>query len=356
MYITTDLKNSIPLCGGSPGSYEWWYYDAFDPENDCGVVIIFYSSNPFSINKIKDLEDDLNAAAKLYPALSISIYKENKAVYYSFKEFAESEFQYDEETNNFTFGDHSFTYQINDQTLTTHLNIIQKLDSDLSLDLSLQFEGSKTSSELINRKAEKDHIWNLLLPVADVNGDIIIDDSGLKEEIKFRGKGYHDHNAGDSPMKESFRDWYWGRYHFEDCTLIYYLMNEKTGSQYEGWLIDKDNGQVITEFTELSDESAAFNIFGLKSSRLISLSSDSHQVTIQTDKVIDDGPFYQRFKGRAILNTGEEVKISEGLSEYIYPSRIYSKLFWPLVHMRLEYVQSKRHWVQGSNFWYKLTW
>ncbi|WP_322570634.1 hypothetical protein [Rhodohalobacter sp.] len=56
--------------------------------------------------------------------------------------------------------------------------------------------------------------------------DLAVRGKKVEQDITFSGIGYHDHNIGQEPMKESFRDWYWGRYHFEEFTLVYYLMQK----------------------------------------------------------------------------------------------------------------------------------
>jgi carotenoid 1,2-hydratase len=97
------------------------------------------------------------------------------------------------------------------------------------------------------------------------------------------------------------------------------------------------------------------NLFGLKSCRAFTFYDDQTELYLHKDRVTDDGPFYQRFEGRLIAKTGEKIEECRGISEYIYPSRIYNKLFWPLVNMRIAY-PGKAHWVQKKPRLYRWTW
>jgi hypothetical protein len=56
------------------------------------------------------------------------------------------------------------------------------------------------------------------------------------------------------------------------------------------------------------------------------------------------------------MNKDNNVSITEGISEYISPSNIYKKKFWPAVKMRLRFANQKPHWVQKFKLFYEWTW
>jgi carotenoid 1,2-hydratase len=112
----------------------------------------------------------------------------------------------------------------------------------------------------------------------------------------------------------------------------------------------------VTEFNgkfELSD--TGLNLFGLKSARKIEMEAGNNGFLIQQESLLDDGPFYQRFASRLMINLDGELHQAKGISEYICPERIYVKLFRPLVNMRIQY-PGKTHWVQKSPRLYRWTW
>ncbi|MEX1013974.1 MAG: hypothetical protein WDZ80_02330, partial [Candidatus Paceibacterota bacterium] len=159
---------------------------------------------------------------------------------------------------------------------------------------------------------------------------------------------------GSEPMKDSFKEWYWGRYHIGDTTLIYYLMSVNGEWNKNGWLIDEE-GTVINLDLKVEMSNKGFNLFGLESARTFHLEGDGIQAFIQLDQVVDSGPFYQRFIGKTLVSRGGKPEQALGFSEYIYPSRIYSRIFWPLVNMRIKY-PGISHWVQRHHKLYRITW
>ena len=46
--------------------------------------------------------------------------------------------------------------------------------------------------------------------------NLVLDGRTDMYNIALNGLGYHDHNVGFEPLKDSFKDWYWGRVHFID--------------------------------------------------------------------------------------------------------------------------------------------
>ncbi|HKK45553.1 MAG TPA: hypothetical protein VJ964_08530, partial [Balneolaceae bacterium] len=208
-------------------------------------------------------------------------------------------------------------------------------------------------------RGEEGHRWNLVQPRAEVRAEINI--SSKKEnpqKIEFKGRGYHDHNTGREPMREEFKDWYWGRFHFDDLTLVYYVMNRQKGEQHRAWLIDKKNERVLDVLEDIELQDRQLSLFGLHTARKLSLHSPNAAVQIQQSKLLDNGPFYQRYLSDAFLRiSGEQIVESQtGVTEYIHPSRIYSRIFWPFVDMRIRYTAGRPHWVQRSKRLYRWTW
>lgn len=354
MNISTDFKQVSPNTNRQNGSYEWWYFDAQSEDATYSFVIIFYQNNPFSTRYAQNADDP--EYSKLHPAVSISIYHKSNPIYYSFLEFDENEFAWDEVEKKLTIENHILKYLVIGDSIKLELSLDQELPSGHSLKGTITGKGKKASRNLIFSESSDRHVWNLLLPAMKVNTDLTITGKRGEERVAFDGSGYHDHNWGCEPMKESFKDWYWGRFHFNEFTLVYYLMQKHRDQQFEGWLFDRENQVVQAYFREADLQYFTRNLFGLKSARKIELESGQVTVNIQANSKIDDGPFYQRFKSDCIVNYNGQVYAAQGISEYIYPENIYNRLYWPLVHMRLRYVHGKPHWVQKSRLMYPWTW
>ncbi|MDR9416723.1 MAG: hypothetical protein RI564_10590 [Gracilimonas sp.] len=354
MNITTDFKDSSPAKELSADGYEWWYFDGQSKDGKLHFVIIFYQSNPFSTNKIK--RTPTQDSNEIYPAISISVYKNSKPIYYSFLEYDDTAFIWDAQEMELTIGNDKFNYRPKDEQLYINIELDQKLASGHGINGTLKGIGSWANPNLIQAESTDRHTWNLLLPNMQWNVDLNVSGINQSESIKFSGQGYHDHNRGQEPMKMSFKDWYWGRYHFEEFTLVYYLMHKHNTKQMEAWVIDQKNKTVLEYIKHSGLFNHKRNSFGLNSARTIEIKNPQIYVNIQYRNKIDNGPFYQRFLGNAIINYRDKVHAAHGISEYIYPKNIHKKLFWPLIHMRLRYQEKEPHWVQKSPIMYPWTW
>lgn len=357
MNISTDYQEEKPFPNKPSGGYEWWYFDAISADEAWSFVVIFYQGNPFSPNYIQKIKKN-NGLPEQYPAVSISLYNREKTEFYSFLEYKQDDFNWNEETNELKIGSHSFKRSNNENELIYSVYLDQKLSSDHLLKGEIEFRSLITNAKLFekNRGAVEQHFWNLIQPKANVSGSLALNGKSVNHSIDFEGIGYHDHNVGLEPMKNDFEDWYWGRFHFKESTLIYYVMNRKNKKQYKAWLISDDNQSILEQFDSVELDGIQTNLFGIKSARKLVLKSPKTEVTIQSALPIDNGPFYQRFKSQAIMLREDEISTANGITEYIFPENIYKKRFWPAVRMRLRFVNEKPHWVQKFKRFYEWTW
>lgn len=348
------------------GGYEWWYFDGISDDGKYSFVIIFYEGNPFSLRYIQALNWEEESAPSEYPAISIAVYEDSQPVYYSFTEFEKENCVFKEDQIFVEIGPHQMEGTVRGDKLEYTLQLQEQLPSGDKIEVELRFEG-KITGQLFGENGKKDkqnrisHQWNLVLPRASVAGHITLSTGNKKSllhTIEFNGTGYHDHNTGREPMRNSFEDWYWGRFHFNYATLVYYIMNREEQQQYEAWLIDRQNNQVLTTFDEINLYDQSFSLFGLLTAHKLMFRSKGIEVQVQQSDKQDNGPFYQRFGSQAYLNIPDEeiLESQKGISEYIQPSRIYCRLFWPLIRMRIRQASGKPHWVQRSKRLYRWTW
>lgn len=354
MQILSDFSKDTQTPVKPSGSYEWWYFDTLTADG-YSVVIIFYDGNPFSRRYISAINSGNTTLPGDFPAISVSVYHKGKPLFYLFDECTPDEayFSKDEpvgsvKKNSFRGSKTPFGFQYD-------IVLNQTLPSGDRIVADIMFKSNEwNAAEMADDGAQNaDHIWNLISPRCEVDGEIEI--SGYSDKkIEITGTGYHDHNVGHEPMKESFKEWYWGRYHLTESTLVYYLMNERGGWSYKAWLIGED-GDIRNLNTKIENDNLQMNLFGLKTWRAFTFYDEKSEFYLQKDRVSDNGPFYQRFEGRLMAKKGEHIEECRGISEYIYPSRIYNKLFWPLVNMRIRY-PGNAHWVQKSPVLYRWTW
>lgn len=412
-----DTKTSKP----KPGSYEWWYFDAVDENSGLSLVVIFFDGNPFStryidqlkkLKKLKKLEKleklkiaestnhlstqgGANVHASGFPAISIAVYEHGKTLFYSFEEVSPDRASFSDSICAGNVGENQFRASVHNGKWTYELELNQTLASGEQFRGWFRFDANH--SQIEGGKWEDGdppsedgssflHAWNLVMPAGRMTGEMSL--KGPKPFSRtMDGNGYHDHNLGLEPMKDSFQEWYWGRFHEGDRTFLFYLMHENGEWSHRAWWIRGD-GTAEPYVGSIRLQDPQRNGFNLCSARKIEGSGEHGRFTIQLDQVLDNGPYYQRFRGRLIATRpvskassgssgtsaynhqdwtdtknlqnernveGEELISSIGICEYIQPGRIYARSFWPLVKMRIRY-PGKPHWVQKSPRLYRWTW
>lgn len=362
MNILSDPKKDVRSRFPKPGGYEWWYFDGISSDGRYSFVIIFYEGNPFSTRYNARLSDsESEPMPSEYPAVSISIYENGQTIYYSFTEYRPSDCLFREDRPEVNIGDHRMRGEIKDGKLNYILNLEEILPSGDGLRAEIRFNSASTETSLFSQYKESgsSHQWNLVQPRADIKAEIqLYTQQEKSREINFEGRGYHDHNTGKEPMFAEFSNWYWGRFHFDYATLVYYVMNRQNEQQYQAWLISNDNRSVLEVFDDIDLVDKGLTIFGLKTARKIGLRSKNAEVQIQQNQLLDNGPFYQRFYSDAFLRIPNEniIESQWGICEYIEPDRITTRIFWPLINMRIHYKAEGSHWVQRSRTLYRWTW
>lgn len=363
MRLISDPHKDSATPSKPPGGYEWWYFDAIDESTGYALVVIFYQGNPFSNRYIRQLEDNDDSNAGLpsdFPAISISLYKDHKPVFYSFTEYPAGETEFRTDRPSVKIGDNSLQADFSGKEMRYFLTLNEVLPSGDKIIADLTCSSDIKPLDDIGEGGSgspQGHTWNLVMPRAKVKGSLsVYRNSDVTHTTGFNGLGYHDHNTGKEPMKDEFRDWYWGRFHFGSASLVYYVMNRKNTRQYRAWLMDNENGKVRQRYEDIELRDMGYSIFGLHLARKLVLKNDSSDIVIQQSYSLDNGPFYRRFLSDAFLSMDGRIEKSTGFTEYIYPSRIYWRFLWPLVDMRIRYKREKPHWVQKSGRLYRWTW
>lgn len=358
MKILSDFSEDVRQSNNTAGGYQWWYFDGISFDDRFSFVIIFYEGNPFSTRYNGSLLADENPSPADHPAISISIYEQGQPIYYSFSEFDKSGCHFDEQQPHIQMENHSMVGTLSDDQLQYEIKLDEQLPNGDQLHGTLKFTSDR--GQLFDNLDRNDvgHTWNLVQPRADITAHLDLDIKGEEQAITFEGRGYHDHNTGNEPMRNEFGDWYWGRFHFDYATLVYYVMNRKAEQQHRAWLIDNHNTKVLHTFEDVELVDKGLSLFGLNTARKLGFRSGDTEIRVQQSQLLDNGPFYQRYQSDSFLRIPSEqvVESAKGITEYIRPDRIYTKLFWPFVNMRIWYKSEGPHWVQRSKELYRWTW
>lgn len=196
-------------------AYEWWYFDALSDDGSEAVVIVFLDNFIYSPRY-----NDTRVRGAKFPAVSITYYREGKAVYRAVNEYPESEFSASQDRPECRIGKCSFTFETAAYGSGYLVNVNMALSGDRRLEG--KFEWLSIESDFACEGTafrESSHCWNMAVPRADVTGKIEVKNK-LGETIdlrRFRGTGYHDHNLDNRWLAKTVRDWHWGRAHFADA-------------------------------------------------------------------------------------------------------------------------------------------
>lgn len=353
MDISFFERNNTKILSNEPNAYEWWYADFIDKASGLSGVIIFYNGNLFSPAYIQSQRKSEGNFPENFPAISISIYKNNKPCFYSFLEFTKEEASYNENSNVVTYciADNCMVFNSENRSLSIKLS--QELASSDTIDLDLLFVPSSDFAEpnlnTPSVKNNSNHSWKCIIPSATVKGRIRVNSSAYIIE---RANGYHDHNAGLEPLHHFFRDWYWGRVHLLQSkeTLIFYSYSIDKELRTNGWIID--NNGAFSSLGEASYKSFRKNLFGLNRATKIGL---ANRFEIDLQSIVDKGPFYERYLCD-VTDLEEPLNNTSGIAEYIYPKNIYKSWVHRLVNLRLRYMYRKAHVVLRNSRLYKYTW
>lgn len=363
MKVTLDINRDIRTVKPNPGGYEWWHFNAISDDGQYRFAVTFYEGNPFSTRYNKKLDHGMEQASlpENFPAVNISVYEDNEPIFYSFTEYEPEEASFSDTRPDLAIGTNKMSTEIGDSDVTYTLHLKDKLPNGDAIVANLEFSSNPCVHHLLDEDLDNTdkHSWSLIQPKAEVSGKIRIytrnEDTNI---ITFEGIGYHDHNLGFEPMKNDFSELYRGRFHFEYGTLIFYVIQREEELQHRAWIISNSGDRLLHSFEEITLQDKSLSLFGLVSARKLILHSDNAHVNIQQSKVLDNGPFYQRFSSDAFLHVPENdaVEVSNGFSEYVRADRIHWPMFRPLINMRIRYRGKPPHWIQYSKKLYRWIW
>jgi len=222
----------------------------------------------------------------------------------------------------------------------------------------LRFVSLPSSKRSVAGNKNSPHRWNLIQPGALATGEVIISQNERKlDTCSFETKGYHDHNIGLRPLEHDFDDWYWGRVHIGDDTLVWYNMCTNSIAESAAWLFEKGEVDFARQVRITPTSDVATSVFGFNRTRSWIVDLDDKQVRIMDDQVWDNGPFYQRYRVKLVDMKGRIVDGSiPGIAEYILPSRITTNWVKPMIQIRYRKAGGRGNWIQRSSTLSRLTW
>ena len=185
---------------GSPGTYEWWYFDTH-LDDGSKLVITFYTKPVTDVGK------------PLTPYVTLNLdYPDGrslqKARFWKRHEFSAATDRCDVRIGASTFRGDLHTY-------TIHVEI-DGVIADVTLIGAVPPWRPKTGHALFGRREEHFFAWLPSVPQGAVEATIRIGG----ETQSARGIGYHDRNWGNIAIQKLVHHWYWARGKIGDYTVI----------------------------------------------------------------------------------------------------------------------------------------
>ena len=126
-------------------------------------------------------------------------------------------------------------------------------------------------------------------------------------DLRFRGHGYHDANAGRVPIDESFRGWTWSRARVGERVAVAYDVVESSGEEHARGMVFGTRGTTPLEGTWRAPLPSTF--WRLERSVV---ADEGHAARVI--RSLTDSPFYARSLVRTRLLGREALAVHETLS------------------------------------------
>ncbi len=202
-YRTAKIKNA----------FEWWYFDAsFD---DGSTAVIVFSTKPIT-----------DPSAPLSPSVSIVITTpEGKrlASSVSFSGFSKKRKEERGLSTFFSASTSECDVRIGDSYAVGNLETYTVAFNSGKIRAKLHFVnrvGPWRPGSGIAHFGNKFFAWFPAVPYGEVTGELYYEGSWHS----VNGSGYHDHNWGTAKLQDVLSQWYWGRAHVGNYTIIFSKM------------------------------------------------------------------------------------------------------------------------------------
>ena len=223
--------------GGSPGTYEWWYFDAH--LDDGAKLVVVFMTREFT---------DLNQP--LSPAIRIDLTLPDGTPVQRLAELPAGTFSASTDTCDVRIGDNMFAGDLHTYTIRAR---VDDVEVDITLTGQVPAWRPETGYWLFGPDGEHYFAWLPSVPQGRVEATYR---SGGNRTTA-TGVGYHDHNWGDTSMLDLMHHWYWARGAAGPYSVIASYITAEKRYGYEalpvfmlardGELIADDSGKVSFE-------------------------------------------------------------------------------------------------------------
>jgi carotenoid 1,2-hydratase len=291
MSAAPDFDRVVP-----PGGYAWWYLDALDREGRYGLAIIGFIGSVFSPYYARARRRG-GADPLHHCAINVGLYLPRRN-YWTMTER----------------GRGSLTRTASE--LVVGPSALQWDGSSLRIDIderTVPLPGCIRGTVLVHPRVACDgdfaldrdgaHRWRPLLPCADVEVAL------QSPDLRWRGTGYVDSNAGNGPLEAAFSSWQWTRAHLPgDVTAIAYEAQPRNDTP-RTLTLRIGRGALLQSEPEASRATLAATAWGIPRSVAVDPGSRPRVV-----RGLESGPFYARSLLGLRIDSSNVLAVHESLS------------------------------------------
>jgi carotenoid 1,2-hydratase len=333
--ISSSISDDIWHDQKSPKAYEWWYFDALSDDGRDAIVVIFLDNFIFSPRY-----HSVQTAENRFPAIAFTYYRDGKPRYRAINEFYADEFEASSEIPFCKIGANEMTFVKAPYGSGYSLNIDVLMHKNRRLTANLEWLLVESDFlENVSGLTNTTHNWNLVAPRCDVTGKIEVfrRNGKQRDNIQFRGTGYHDHNFDSRDLTETVSHWIWGRVHFADISVVYYQYVEKNSPTPVTKLFVVENGELSQFDASYKASKPKRDIFGLNFQQLLEFETEKgHKLSVNQSETIDASFFYLRFLSKFTMRMpdGKSHEMT-GISEQLSPNSLQRRWLHWLIDMRI---------------------
>lgn len=356
--------DNLHVSPSAPGAYEWWYFDALSHDGRWALVVIYLLGSPMSPYYkavVEGREPDPRDWCAVFVSLHERTHKRWQERAYAYNLYRGGDF---EEAPNLRIGDSYLAYEAGERAW--HLNDREPglWSGAVRVDATFTNRGALLQHPRMGDKGDStEHTWVCVAPVCRAEVRVMLPRG---KSVSFAGNGYHDHNFGRLPYRDTDR-WYWGRACLRANdgtarTAVYYHVIPPSGSLDsaqstialfgpDGEVITLDSGERV-RFGACDTVEPSRSPYGLVHSSDFGIATDD-EITGLTSQILStvrvregslsEGPFYRRLP--VTIEARQErngrpfwTATGSGIGEVFQPARlcgpVVSRALWTRMRRR----------------------
>jgi len=353
LQLAPPTRRLSPVLRDARGGFAWWYADLVNDAGD-GMVLIAAHGLPFLPGYASAHRRDNAPRAGDRPSLNLAVYRGGRRAFYLLHEFAPDEVTWEDDPaadrSVWRFGETTLTREIQDGQVALDIDINTPLPRDDRAVGQLRIHGPlrkpatdepRPTSEPGDDLAAWHHDWTPITTATQGSGWL---EAG-GERFAMSGRAYHDRNGSAEPLHAlGIRYWLWGRAPLPNGSeRIWYLVWPRGSGGAEpvaiGLEIGPDGSTRRWERLPIERRGGRRGWAGLRVPREVRLGENGEWLRIVHDRLVDDGPFYQRWLVQADAG-GQAVT---GIAEAVAPDRVDRWWHRPLVRMAVQHSDPRRN-------------